>query len=147
MSGSKDIDPPAFGQEIVRTEQDVIEGRVGNGSALSLEELHDAQQRRKVLRVKSKDEVEEAYMRGVQDALTPAGRFVGDLIDQGQSVLDKYKTEGKISNAEIAILKMGHKAAEDVANRQLGKAVSKSESKTETSILGAILNVSRDDNQ
>lgn len=139
-----DIEPPKIGQEIVRTEQDVLDGRVGNGSVLSPEELHDAQQRRKIKRMEQKDEVEAAYAKGVQDALTPAGRFVGDLITQGQAVLDKYKETGRISNAEVAILKMGHKAAEDVANRQLGKPVSKTESKTETSVLGLILGVNGD---
>jgi len=130
--------PDSFGKDMEPSIKDATKGKIGNGT-WKTKDLAAMRQVRADKRMEHKDEVEAAYFRGVQDALTPAGQFVGNLIDEGQKIMQRRAEGDRLTSSDMQLLKMAHKAAEDVANRQLGKAVARTESKNETSILGLFL--------
>lgn len=138
---------PDVGVEIVPTEQDIVEGRVGNGTwpKLNSELTKRIQLERREMKIELAQGRREAYENGVRDTLGSIGQLESGILEIGEKILQRVEDgELKLGKNDLALLKLAQKTAEDMKNRALGKPTTHHEVKSQSSILHLIAGIQPD---
>lgn len=138
-----DVALPDVGVESAPSSEDIVQGRVGNGTydrftpeLASRMNAERAEMKREVIRARR-----EAYEEGMKDALAESANLTTGLVKLGNDILKRLENgeSVKLSQRELDTLKLANTANKDIPDRAIGKPKARSESDNQTTVLNVLM--------
>lgn len=146
MSDDQQVDPsdaslPVVGEDLAPTPEQIVEGRIGNGSweRISPQIASRLQAERAEMKREIKRSRREAYEDGMKDALRQVSSLQQGILDIGVELLKRLELGETLTRKELDTLKLAQSSAKEVADRAVGKPKTTAEVKNETSILHLLM--------
>lgn len=113
----------SLGKDMNPTKEMIVQGKVGNGTAKSLDkQLAETIQRERTLaKAEAKLGRIEAYEQGVKDTLGDISQFEGKLVEIGNALLSKVKLGETLTRQEVETLKLVQSTIENQKKTVLAK--------------------------
>lgn len=113
----------SLGKDMTPTKEMIVQGKVGNGTAKSLDkQLAETIQRERTLaKAEAKLGRIEAYEQGVKDTLGDISQFEGKLVEIGNALLSKVKLGETLTRQEVETLKLVQSTIENQKKTVLAK--------------------------